>query len=102
MATRSSGYFAQKIAQENPNQRIREGGNNFGSITPRIPLPESIDPSRGKKDVKVKIRDVDQVVFGTEDIDLIAIEQLIESGQLKSISAAIIYAKNNYMNYHFF
>ncbi|MGK7880478.1 MAG: ABC-ATPase domain-containing protein [Crocosphaera sp.] len=88
---------AQKIAQENPNERIREGGNNFGNITPRIPLPQSIDPSRGKRDVKVKVRDVDQVVFGTEDIDLTAIEQLIEPGQLRSISAAIIYAKQHYM-----
>ncbi|MDJ0731723.1 MAG: ABC-ATPase domain-containing protein [Crocosphaera sp.] len=90
---------AQKIAQENPNERMIEGGNNFGNITPRIPLPNSIDPSRGRRDVKVKVRDVDQVVFGTEDIDLTAIEQLIEPGQLRSISAAIIYAKNNYMNH---
>ncbi|MDJ0579788.1 ABC-ATPase domain-containing protein [Crocosphaera sp.] len=89
---------AQKIAQENPNERIREGGNSFGNITPRIPLPQSIDPSRGKRDVKVKVKDVDQVVFGTEDIDLTAIEQLIEPGQLRSISAAIIYAKKHYMN----
>ncbi len=89
---------AKKIAQENPNERMIEGGNTFGNITPRIPLPNSIDPSRGRRDVKVKVRDVDQVIFGTEDIDLTAIEQLIESGQLRSISAAIIYAKNNYMN----
>ncbi|WP_107666863.1 ABC-ATPase domain-containing protein [Cyanothece sp. BG0011] len=89
---------AKKIAQENPNQRKREGGEKFGKITPRIPLGNSIDPSRGKRDVKVKVRDVDQVVFGTEEIDLTAVEQLIERGQLQSISSAIIYAKNNYMN----
>ncbi|EAZ92325.1 ABC-ATPase domain-containing protein [Crocosphaera chwakensis] len=89
---------AKKIAQENPNERRREGGEQFGKITPRIPLGQSIDPSRGKRDVKVKVRDVDQVVFGTEEIDLTAVEQLIEQGQLQAISAAIIYAKNNYMN----
>ncbi|CCQ55811.1 ABC-ATPase domain-containing protein [Crocosphaera watsonii WH 8501] len=89
---------AQKIAQENPNERMIEGGNNFGNITPRIPLAQSIDPSRGRRDVKVKVRDVDQVVFGTEDIDLTSVEQLIEPGQLRSISAAIIYAKQYYMN----
>ncbi|WP_198019415.1 ABC-ATPase domain-containing protein [Crocosphaera subtropica] len=89
---------AKKIAQENPNERIIEGGDHFGNITPRIPLPNSIDPSRGKRDIKVKVRDIDQVVFGTEDIDLTAIEQLIETGQLRSISAAIIYAKHHYMN----
>ena len=89
---------AQKIAQENPNERMIEGGNNFGNITPRIPLAQSIDPSRGRRDVKVKVRDVDQVVFGTEDIDLTSVEQLIEPGHLRSISAAIIYAKQYYMN----
>ncbi|MGK7956631.1 MAG: ABC-ATPase domain-containing protein [Crocosphaera sp.] len=89
---------AKKIAQENPNERMLEGGNYFGKITPRIPLAQSIDPSRGRQEVKVKVRDVDQVVFGTEDIDLSSIEQLIETGQLKSISAAIIYAKQYYMN----
>ncbi len=89
---------AKKIAQENPNERKREGGEQFGKITPRIPLGNSIDPSRGKRDIKVKVRDVDQVVFGTEEIDLTAVEQLIESGQLQAISAAIIYAKNHYMN----
>ncbi len=89
---------AKKIAQEKPNERIIEGGNQFGKITPRIPISNSIDPSRGKRDVKVKVRDVDQVVFGTEDIDLTAIEQLIEPGQLRAISAAIIYAKQHYMN----
>ena len=89
---------AQKIAQENPNERMIEGGNNFGNRTPRIPLAQSIDSSRGRRDVKVKVRDVDQVVFGTEDIDLTSVEQLIEPGQLRSISAAIIYAKQYYMN----
>lgn len=88
---------AKKIAQENTNKRKREGGNNFGKITPRIPLSQSIDPSRGKREVKVKVRDVDQVFFGTEEIDLTSVEQLIEQGQLQSISAAIIYAKNHYM-----
>ncbi|MEA5509010.1 ABC-ATPase domain-containing protein [Crocosphaera sp. UHCC 0190] len=89
---------AKLIAQQTPNERLIEGGQEFGKITPRIPLPESIDPSRGRRDVKVKVRDVDEVVFGTEDIDLTAVEQIVESGQLRAIAAAIIYAKNKYMN----
>ncbi|MEA5536186.1 ABC-ATPase domain-containing protein [Crocosphaera sp. XPORK-15E] len=89
---------AKLIAQQTPNERIREGGKKFGTITPRIPLADSIDPSRGKREVKVKVRDVDEVVFGTEDIDLTAVEQIVETGQLRAIAAAIIYAKNKYMN----
>ncbi len=89
---------AKAIAKANTTERIPEGGKQFGQITPRIPLPESIDPSRGSRDVKLKVRDVDEVVFGTEDIDLSAVEQIAETGQLRAIASAIVYAKNKYIN----
>lgn len=89
---------AKSIAQQHPNERTLEGGEEFGQITPRIPLPESIDPSRGRREVKLKVRDVDEVVFGTEDIDLSAVEQIIDKGQLRSIALAIVYAKEKYID----
>lgn len=89
---------AKAIANANRMERTPEGGEQFGQITPRVPLPESIDPSRGQRDVKLKVRDVDEVVFGTEDIDLSAVEQIVEAGQLRAIALAIIYAKQHYIN----
>ncbi len=89
---------AKEIARTNSTKRVAEGGQGFGKITPRIPLPASIDPSCGKKAVKVKVRDTDEVAFGTEDIDLGSVEQIVESGQLKAIAAAIVYAKENYLD----
>lgn len=89
---------AKIIAQEYINERTSEGGNEFGTITPRIPLAESIDPSRGRREVKLKVRDVDEVAFGKEDIDLTAVEQIIDSGQLRAIASAIVYAKENYLD----
>ena len=71
---------------------------NFGKINPRIPLPHSIDPSRGKRAVKVKVRDVDEVAFGREEIDLAAVEQIVDAGQLRAIASAIVYAKENYID----
>jgi predicted ABC-class ATPase len=91
---------AKAIAFANRTERTPEGGNQFGQITPRVPLPESIDPSRGQRDVKLKVRDVDEVVFGTEEIDLSAVEQIVEAGQLRAIAAAIVYAKENYIDEH--
>lgn len=88
---------AKEIAGKYPSNRLPEGGEFFGAITPRIPLPESIDPSRGHWDVKLKVRDVDEVVFGTEDIDLTAVEQLVDPCQLRAIAAAIVYAKKKYL-----
>ncbi|MGK7949351.1 MAG: ABC-ATPase domain-containing protein [Xenococcaceae cyanobacterium] len=89
---------AKAIAVANITNRNSEGGANFGQIKPRIPLAYSINPSRGKKDVKLKVRDVDEIAFGTEDIDLTAVEQIVDAGQLRAIALAIVYAKENYMN----
>ncbi len=89
---------AKAIAQQHATERTPEGGEHFGHITPRIPLPESIDPSRGQRDVKLKVRDVDEVVFGTEEIDLSSVEQVVEAGQLRAIASAIVYAKQKYIN----
>lgn len=89
---------AKAIAQQHMTKRTPEGGKQFGQIAPRVPLPESIDPSRGRRAVKLKVRDVDEVAFGTEDIDLAAVEQIVETGQLKAIASAIVYAKEKYLD----
>ena len=41
---------------------------------------------------------MDEIAFGTEDIDLAAVEQIVDAGQLRAIALAIVYAKENYMN----
>ncbi|MBP0017288.1 MAG: ABC-ATPase domain-containing protein [Cyanobacteria bacterium SBLK] len=89
---------AKEIARECATERQKEGGDSFGRITPRIPLGSSIDPSRGDRAVKVKVRDVDEVAFGSEDIDLSAVEQIVNPGQLRAIAEALIVAKEKYVD----
>ncbi|MEG5175824.1 ABC-ATPase domain-containing protein [Microcoleus sp. B3-D7] len=89
---------AKEIAKKYSTSRAAEGGENFGEITQRVPIPASLDPSRGRRDVRVKVRDVDELAFGTEEIDLGAIEQIVDSGQLRAIAAAMVYAKQQYMD----
>jgi predicted ABC-class ATPase len=89
---------AKEIAINYSISRAAEGGENFGEITQRVPIPASLDPSLGRRDVRVKVRDVDELAFGTEEIDLGAIEQIVDSGQLKAIAAAMVYAKQQYMD----
>ncbi|MGK7930938.1 MAG: ABC-ATPase domain-containing protein [Microcystaceae cyanobacterium] len=88
---------AKEIAQNQLNQRKAEGGQSFGQITPRIPLSASIDPSRGQRSVKLKVQQVNKIGFGVEEIDLSAVEQLIESSQLQAIAEGLIYAKTHYL-----
>ncbi|MBD1827327.1 ABC-ATPase domain-containing protein [Microcoleus vaginatus GB1-A2] len=89
---------AKEIAKNYSTSRAAEGGENFGKITQRVPVPASLDPSRGRRDVRVKVRDVDELAFGTEEIDLGAVEQIVDSGQLRAIAAAMVYAKQQYMD----
>ncbi|MEP6518114.1 ABC-ATPase domain-containing protein [Microcoleus vaginatus] len=89
---------AKDIAKNYSISRAAEGGENFGEITQRVPIPASLDPSRGRRDVRVKVRDVDELAFGTEEIDLGAVEQIVDSGQLRAIAAAMVYAKQQYMD----
>jgi hypothetical protein len=53
-------------------------------------LANSLDSSRGKKAVSVKARSQHQLSFGTTDIDLGAVEQLVETNQTKAIAKALI------------
>lgn len=89
---------AKAIAQEYTYFRTPEGGENFGRITPRIPLGESIDPSYRQRQVRLKVRDVDEMVFGTEDIDLSAVEQIVDTAQSRAIAEAMVYAVRKYID----
>jgi predicted ABC-class ATPase len=89
---------AKEIAAEYATGRTSEGGEQFGQIRPRVPLPDSLDPSRGRRDVRVKVRDLDEVTFGTEDVDLSGVEQLVSRDQLRAIAAAMVYARKQYIN----
>ncbi len=89
---------ARRLAAEFRTERRREIKEQCGPLIPRIPLPESIDPKKGKKEVSVKIRDHTHIQFGTEVIDLSAIGQLIDTGQTRAIGDALWYAKKHYID----
>ncbi|MFB2938971.1 ABC-ATPase domain-containing protein [Aerosakkonemataceae cyanobacterium BLCC-F154] len=89
---------AKEIANQYANQRQAEGGEKFGQIMPRIPIRETIDPSYRQKQVRLKVRDVDEMVFGGEDIDLSAVEQIVDKAQSRAIAEAMVYAVRQYAN----
>jgi len=86
---------AKAIAQADPNQRKTEGGGHFGKPTARAILPGSVPAGKGHKPPKVKARK-DSLMLGYEEIDLRAIEQLVESHQVRAIAQAIMYAQQYY------
>lgn len=91
---------AKAIAAQYQTDRYQEGGSHFGDLTPRIVQPHSIDPSKGRRSVNLKARDTDHLQIGTEAIDLSAVEQLVEPGQVRAIAEAIVYAQQYHMTPH--
>jgi predicted ABC-class ATPase len=82
---------AKKIVKNRKDIRIIEAASPFGNLTLRVPLPSSINPFRGKKK-KVKSRGLDNIVFGIQNIDLSAVEQIVDPSQVNAISDIILYA----------
>lgn len=88
---------AHAIARKYKAERRHEGGDNFGKIVERIPLARSFDPSKGKREVKVSSKGLHSIAFGEYNIDLGAVEQLVDISQTRAIGDAIHYARR-YMN----
>lgn len=71
--------------------------SHFGKITHRIINPDSISARRGRKEVKIQVRDLTGIEFGEEKIDLSCVEQLVDTCQLRAIALAILYAQETYL-----
>lgn len=83
---------AHAIADKYKAERRKEGGDNFGAIIERIPIAQSFDPSKGKRDVKISSKGLHSIAFGQHNIDLSNLEQIIDISQTRAIGDAIHYA----------
>lgn len=86
---------AQSIAESYRAERISEDGASFGAVADRSPRPASIDPSKGKKPVDVKVRGRRHIQFGKENIDLTGVEQVIDASQTRAISQGLVYIQRH-------
>ncbi|UCG12448.1 MAG: ABC-ATPase domain-containing protein [Deltaproteobacteria bacterium] len=89
---------ARRIVTEVKTQRSSEGGVSFGDVRDRIPMAASIDASRGKREVKITTQGTRGIGFGTNTIDLTALEQLVSPSQTLAVAKSLVYLRNNYMN----
>jgi predicted ABC-class ATPase len=80
---------ALEIARKYSSERIAEGSRRFGPFRRRIPLAGSINPKRGRREVKIAARGIHSISFGVHTINLSAIEQLVDGSQTAAIGEAI-------------
>lgn len=89
---------AKEIARKHIQERKSEGGKNFGDITARRIITHSINPSCGRKEVKINAKNKHSILYGTNSIDLSAVEQIVEIGQTRAIGQIIYMLTQKYMN----
>jgi predicted ABC-class ATPase len=89
---------ARDIAAKYASERKREGGSTFGDVSPRVPMRESLDASKGRRDVKISGRGLRTIMFGRHTIDLARVEGLVHPSQVNAIGQALYYASTAYMD----
>jgi predicted ABC-class ATPase len=89
---------AKRIAGDIETARKSEAPTPMTEIAPRIPLCESFDASRGRRDVKIDVKARDLILYGRERIDLRAVEQLVDPSQTRAIAHAIHHATEHFID----
>ena len=82
----SHGHILERI--KNKNIKI---GINFNRVVKRGSIEE------GPKGIKIKAMGIDTISINREDIDLRAVEQIVDTEQLNSIGSIMKYAEKNFM-----
>lgn len=79
---------AKDIASVFENRREREGGGHFGRIIQRVPLPQSFDARKGKKE-KVDAKGLHTIMYGRHLLDLTFVEQIVDASQTRALAHMI-------------
>jgi predicted ABC-class ATPase len=91
-------HEAREIARSQPSQRVIETARALTATTPRVPLSESFDPSRGKREIKIDVKALDLILYGRDPIDLRAVEQLVDISQTRAVGHSIHLAATRFMD----
>ena len=89
---------AQAVAAAHETGRRSEAEPPSAWRLERTPLPRSFDASRGKKRIKIDAKALDQILFGSDPIDLRGVEQLVDVSQTRAVGMAIHLAASRFMN----
>jgi predicted ABC-class ATPase len=92
---------SHEIIHKHAATRQHEGGTHFGHIAQRSPLSRSFDASRGKRNVKIDVKGLHTLVYGTTTIDLSGLEQLVDASQTRAIGDIILYYGRHYAGSHY-
>lgn len=78
---------AHEIASQGRTRTVEHSG--FPPVTRRVVDPSSLDPTGRQGKRRVTARGVDTLTFGEDDVDLAAVEQIVDRSQVAGIGRAI-------------
>ena len=88
---------AKSVAASQPTRRQVEVRRPLAAVAGRVPIAKSLDPSRGRREVKIDAKGIDLLFFGSERIDLRGLEQLVDLSQTRAVGYAIELARERFM-----
>lgn len=78
---------AHEIAAQGATRAVEHSG--FPPVTRRVVDPSSLDPTGRQGKRRVTARGVDTLTFGEDDVDLSAVEQIVDRSQVTGIGRAL-------------
>jgi hypothetical protein len=82
---------ARRVASENPlGEAAPHPPGKWPDCRPRIPHPSSLDPSRGRKHERVRSIKTRTIEFGSEEIDVSLIAQIVDPAQCRLIGDILL------------
>ncbi|MFW5898980.1 MAG: ABC-ATPase domain-containing protein [Jiangellaceae bacterium] len=88
----------RRIARDMPTRRQRPSRTAPLQVADRAPLANTLDPSRGKKAVKIDAPSRERLRYGREDVDLRCLDQLLDVGQTRAVGQAVRLAAARWMD----
>ncbi len=86
---RHANREARQAVEAHPTGRRTGRPDHPLRATDRNPLPEGFDPRKRSGKARIRTRGADEIQFGTEDLDLSAVEQLVDYGQARAIGGML-------------
>ena len=89
---------ARRICREHPARRANESARPLQRAVPRIPLPSSFDPSKGRRAEKVRSMETRSILFGNEEVDINLVEQLLDPSQTRFIADVMLHIHRHHVD----
>lgn len=89
---------ARAVAQAHPTGRTPERAAPFALPEARVPLPGSLDASKGRRELRIAAHGREILEFGVERIELRGVPQLVDESQTRAVGQLLELARRHFID----